>query len=144
MWLFLEDSFLSFSALKDDPNGEYLRVSSVRRGDIERIFPDCSPAFRTDSKFPFEAVVQRTEVEKALANRISSLSSLNLGESVVDDDYHEAICLVEKTMAQYQRVSRTRKTRVRNSSLPDTIETLNLPPEQEAFLHKGSLGVRTK
>ena len=99
MWIFLNDSFLSIVADRDQPNS--LMVRARIRGDIERVFPGYDVVETPSADYAFRATIPRRIVAGRLAAYAASIGYDNFKDSVADYARHDAYIGVWTTMHRY-------------------------------------------
>ncbi|HDR9165235.1 TPA: hypothetical protein QDB28_005685 [Burkholderia vietnamiensis] len=104
MWLTLSDAFLSIVSIPGD--AEHLKVRARRKGDIERVFKDCSiKVERTPGRdYLYRAVIPRALVGLVVSEHVMSINYDNFKNSVRDGRLHTACNRVWHVMADLQEI----------------------------------------
>lgn len=84
MWIFMNNSFLSIVAHRDEPR--LLLVRARREADITAVFPGVGVAQDPFADYPYRAFLPRKTVAKAIEKQVSSISYDNFKDSVPGDD----------------------------------------------------------
>ena len=100
MWIYLNNSFLSIVAKNDNPG--LLHVRARREGDIEALFPAERVTATSHRDYAFRADIERTQVELAIRNEVSSIDYTNFKGSVDDGDRHDEYLRVWSVMVDEQ------------------------------------------
>jgi len=103
MWIFLNDAFLSI-VQKDCAAGELL-VRARRSGDLEKIFPKAKVTRTPGADYLFRAVVNTSDVKRALADEVDRITYSNFKDSVADRRLHDAYLRVWSQMSLLQPVA---------------------------------------
>ena len=88
MWVFLNDSFLSIVAHRDDPDA--LLVRARRPGDIEQVFPEALVSETPAADYRFRTTLPRGAVADTLAAAVARIDYPNFKASVAEPDRHDA------------------------------------------------------
>ncbi len=88
MWIFLNNSFLSIVADRD--NTDNLLVRARIKGDIDRVFPEIKAIHSPKADYAYRASIPRNEVSKAIEKYINSINYDNFKDSVQEHDRHDA------------------------------------------------------
>lgn len=104
MWAFLNNSFLSAVAHRDQPDA--LMVRARLRGDIEAVFPDAEVSETPDADYRFRAVVPREQFADVIAETARSIDYSNFKNSVMDERRHDAYLRVWSVMHREQEAAR--------------------------------------
>jgi hypothetical protein len=104
MWICLNNSFLSIV----DPSGQgantgdMLLVRARRKGDIEAVFPDAKVEKRPERDYLFRALLPRSQVAIAIADKVSGINYPNFKNSVKNHRLHDAFARIWSIMADLQ------------------------------------------
>lgn len=99
MWLFLNDSFLSIVAHREEADA--LLVRARRAGDIEAVFRDVPVLEQGGTDYRFRATVPAAEVAQAVAGRVRAIDYGNFKDSVPDRARHDAYLRVWDVMRRW-------------------------------------------
>ena len=100
MWIYLNNSFLSIIANKEDK--DLLHVRGRRSGDIEAIFPAAEPTCTPHSDYLYRADIPREDVARAMHDEAMSIDYTNFKGSVGDFDRHDEYLDVWSVMCRKQ------------------------------------------
>ncbi|MCB1773865.1 MAG: hypothetical protein KDI88_09630 [Gammaproteobacteria bacterium] len=100
MWVFLNDSFLSMVAHRDDPDALLVRARSQH--DINRAIPGATVFEDAEADYRFRAVVPRRMVADAMRTAILGIDYPNFKDSVQEHDRHAAYSRVWGDMTALQ------------------------------------------
>jgi hypothetical protein len=116
MWIFMNDSFVSIVADRDNP--ENLMVRARRKGDIERAF-GVKGRFLQVSDYAYRASIPRQHVVDVIATNLHNVNYTNFKDSIPKRDHvrHSFYLRVWAVMAEFQPLRRRRK---RDGDLNDT------------------------
>ena len=100
MWIFLSDSFLSAVASHEP---DMLLVRARHEGDIPAVFPSAEVVADAGTDYPYRALVSRTLVARAIADRVTSIDYPNFKATVQDEIRHKAYRNVWRNMREFGR-----------------------------------------
>lgn len=100
MWIFLNDSFLSIVAHRDQP-GKFL-VRARFPGDIERAIPGARVVEGAGTDYRFRAVCKIAEVGHALTSALWGIDYPNFKSSVKAKGRHDCYMAVWDVMKEFQ------------------------------------------
>ena len=101
MWIFLNDSFLSIVASRD--NSDELIVRARRRGDIKRVFGKrVKEVTLPKADYAYRAALPRRVVIDAIVAKLQAIDYPNFKNSVAEADRHDAYLDVWFEMVKFQ------------------------------------------
>jgi hypothetical protein len=105
MWVFLNNSFLSIVADKNNYK-ERLLVRARKKGDIEAVFKRFVPKLRVshtpNNDYPYRTFVPRALVTVAMTAELDRVDYTNFKNSVPDKVRHDAYLTVWNDMRRWQ------------------------------------------
>ena len=88
MWLVLSDAYLSIVA--DPKHPTKLLVRGRLPNDIKAVFPTAELFTKMDYDYKYRALVERTEVAKVIAAKLTAIDYTNFKDTVPSGPRHDA------------------------------------------------------
>lgn len=101
MWICMNDGFLSVVHKDGAPNEMCVRAR--RKEHLERVFPGAKIIETKGNDYRFRAFIDKNEVAKVIADRITNIDYTNFKDSVKEKDMKKLYGEVWSTMYDLQR-----------------------------------------
>lgn len=104
MWIYLSDAFLSIVQHTKDTSTLLVRARFSE--DINRIFPEAQVIVDGGTDYAYRAIIARTEVVKAITEKVEAIDYPNFKNSVKERSRHDTYLEVWDVMYRAQQVQR--------------------------------------